>query len=126
MQIVVMRMKILLGVGVALVAGTLIVGMASAQQDGHAEGMRVYAKWCSHCHDPGVEHPGTLALTAKYDGVKSGVLLEWTDLRPELTSTFVRTGISIMPFFRKTEISDRELAALAAYLARNSTGPSGQ
>ena len=121
----VIRMK-LLAFGAALIAGSLIAAIASAQQGEHAEGVRVYEKWCSHCHDPGVEHPGTLALTAKYNGVKSGVLLEWTDLRPELTSTFVRTGISIMPFFRKTEISDQELAALAAYLARNTPAAPGR
>ena len=30
----------------------------------------------------------------------------------------VRTGISVMPHFRKTEISDAELDALARYVAR--------
>jgi mono/diheme cytochrome c family protein len=112
-------MKLMLGASVAFVAGLLAAAFATAQEGEHAEGMRVYEKWCSHCHDPGVEHPGTLALTAKYEGVKSGVLLEWTDLRPELTTTFVRSGISVMPFFRKTEISDAELRALADFLARN-------
>jgi hypothetical protein len=29
----------------------------------------------------------------------------------------VRTGVSVMPFFRKTEISDAELDALSKYLA---------
>jgi mono/diheme cytochrome c family protein len=33
--------------------------------------------------------------------------------------TFVRNGVSIMPFFRKTEISDADLDAIAAYLTRN-------
>lgn len=104
----------------AMSACAFVVSFANAQGDGHEEGMRVYNKWCAPCHDPGIEHPGTLALTSKYSGVKSGVLLEWTDLRPEITETFVRSGISVMPFFRKTEISDAELDALAAYLARNS------
>jgi mono/diheme cytochrome c family protein len=36
---------------------------------------------------------------------------------PELTRAFVRNGVSVMPPFRKTEITDAELAALAAYLA---------
>jgi hypothetical protein len=31
----------------------------------------------------------------------------------------VRQGMSVMPQFRKTEISDGELVALAAYLSRN-------
>jgi hypothetical protein len=30
----------------------------------------------------------------------------------------VRHGVSIMPPFRKTEVSDTDLAALTAYLAR--------
>lgn len=106
----------------ALAAFLVLPSIASAQASEHAEGMRVYDKWCAPCHNPGVEHPGTLALSAKYSGVKSGVLLEWTDLRPEITRSFVRTGISVMPFFRKTEISDAELDALAAYLARNTPG----
>ena len=40
-----------------------------------------------------------------------------TDLAPTITQTFVRTGVSVMPPFRKTEIGDADLAALAAYLA---------
>jgi mono/diheme cytochrome c family protein len=30
----------------------------------------------------------------------------------------VRNGVYVMPFFRKTEISDAELEALAAYLSQ--------
>lgn len=82
-----------------------------------ADGEAVYQKWCAPCHDPGIHHPGTNALTVKYAGVKSGVLLEWNDLAPETVHYFVRNGISVMPQFRKTEISDEELDALAAYLS---------
>lgn len=39
-----------------------------------------------------------------------------------MTKTFVRQGVSVMLFFRKTEISDADLDALAAYLARNTKG----
>jgi hypothetical protein len=38
---------------------------------------------------------------------------------PEFVKVIVRQGVSFMPQFRKTEISDAELEALAAYLARN-------
>jgi len=108
----------------AMTAGLLALaaGPSHTQQNTSTAGEPVYRKWCAPCHDPGIEHPGTLALSAKYAGVKSPVLLEWTDLRPEITQAFVRTGISVMPFFRKTEISDAELDALAAYLARNTPG----
>ncbi len=84
-----------------------------------AQGRAVYGKWCAPCHDPGITHPGTHALTVKYQGVKSGVLLEWTDLPPAMVKVLVRHGISVMPQFRKTEITDAELDALAAYLSRN-------
>jgi mono/diheme cytochrome c family protein len=87
--------------------------------DAYSAGRVVYAKWCAPCHDPGITHPGTHALTVKYQGVKSGVLLEWKDLPPAIVKFWVRHGISVMPQFRKTEISDAELGALAAFLSRN-------
>jgi mono/diheme cytochrome c family protein len=81
-------------------------------------GKVVYDQWCGACHDPGPRHPGTQALDVLYKGSKPGALEERTDLAPKLTETFVRRGVSVMPPFRKTEISDADLAALAAYLAR--------
>ena len=89
----------------------------------HAAGVGVYRKWCAPCHAPGITHPGTHALMTKYQGVKSGVLLEWTDLPASTVNYTVRHGISVMPQFRKTEISDAELDALARYLSRNTPQP---
>jgi len=107
-------------------AGLVLVGLtlggplpADETADRYAAGRAVYTKWCAPCHDPGIIHPGTNALTVKYRGVKSGVLLEWTDLPPELVRHLVRHGISVMPQFRKTEISDADLEALAKFLSRN-------
>jgi mono/diheme cytochrome c family protein len=80
-------------------------------------GKAVFDEWCAGCHAPGPRHPGTQALDALYKGTKPGALEQRTDLVPKLTEQFVRKGVSVMPPFRKTEISDRELAALAAYLA---------
>jgi mono/diheme cytochrome c family protein len=80
-------------------------------------GHQVFANWCAPCHAPGPKHPGTQALEALYKGAKPAPLEQRTDLAPTVTSTFVRTGVSVMPPFRKTEISDADLAALAAYLA---------
>jgi mono/diheme cytochrome c family protein len=89
----------------------------------HAAGREVYLKWCAPCHAPGITHPGTHALMTKYQGIKSGVLLEWTDLPASSVKYTVRHGISVMPQFRKTEISDAELDALARYLSRNTPQP---
>ena len=82
-----------------------------------SDGKAVFDKWCAPCHGDGPGKPGTAALQALYKGVKPALLEQRTDLVPELTKTFVRNGVSVMPFFRKTEISDAELDALAAYLA---------
>ena len=102
-------------------SGLLTAMPAWAAEEGATRdaGRLVYERWCAACHDPGIEHPGTNALTTKYKGVKSGVILEWTDLPRELVRHLVRTGMSVMPHFRKTEIPDAELEALAAYLSRN-------
>lgn len=109
--------------GMALLAVGLIGrGSFAEEPQQFAAGRAVYVKWCAPCHDPGVSHPGTNALTVKYRGRKSGVLLEWQDLPAGAVKVFVRHGISVMPHFRKTEISDQELAELAAYLSRNTPG----
>jgi (+)-pinoresinol hydroxylase len=105
--------------GLALAGPAMQTARAAEPSDPYAAGRAVYTKWCAPCHDPGVIHPGTNALTVKYQGVKSGVLLEWRDLQPELVRHLVRNGISVMPQFRKTEISDAELDALVNFLARN-------
>jgi (+)-pinoresinol hydroxylase len=80
-------------------------------------GKQVFEQWCAPCHAPGPRHPGTQALDVLYKGAKPGALEERTDLVPSLTQAFVRTGVSVMPPFRKTEIGDADLTALAAYLA---------
>ena len=80
-------------------------------------GKQVFDYWCATCHGPDL--PGTIALETKYKSSKPALLAERIDLLPAVTKTFVRKGISIMPFFRKTEIGDADLDALATYLARN-------
>ena len=81
-----------------------------------AEGKVVYDKWCTPCHGEAPRLAGTLALQAQYEG-KIPSVLEWrTDLTPETVSYFVRNGVAWMAPFRKTEISDAELAAIGAYL----------
>ena len=107
-QIVCKGLLVAIGIGAAALA---------AAQEQTAMGKAVFDKWCAPCHGDGPGKPGTSALQALYKGTKPALLEERTDLVPQLTMTFVRTGVSIMPFFRKTEITDTELDALAAYLA---------
>lgn len=59
---------------------------------------------------------GTLALQTKYKGEKPAVLEHRTDLTPEVVSYYVRNGVAWMAPFRKTEVSDAQLAAIGAYL----------
>ena len=82
-------------------------------------GEDVYQYWCNACHGPEKAKPGTAAHAAKYEGAVPAALIERTDMPPEFVKLFVRQGISMMPFFRPTEISNADLDALAAYLARN-------
>jgi mono/diheme cytochrome c family protein len=104
-------------------AGTAQADDAAAMSATQASGQRVYETWCAACHGPGPGRygrglTGTEALEARYEGKVPPVLDERTDLTPEFVAVFVRRGLSVMPFFRRTEISDAELAALGAYLSR--------
>lgn len=88
-----------------------------------ASGQVVYEKWCAPCHAAGPGHPGTQSLQLKYAGKTPAVLLDRTDLTAQMVSVFVRQGVLMMAPFRKTEISDTELAALSAYVAKNYKKP---
>lgn len=94
-----------------------VTTLAQAQDDTVERGEQVYDYWCAPCHNPGPGHPGTQSLEVRYSGTEiPAVLMERTDLTPELVKTFVREGVLSMAPFRKTEITDEELDALAAYV----------
>ena len=82
-------------------------------------GEAVYEYWCTTCHGPEMLKPGTAALAIKYRGELPATLTERTDMVPEFVELMVREGISMMPFFRPTEISDADLDAVTAYLTQN-------
>jgi (+)-pinoresinol hydroxylase len=94
---------------------------ASPEQDGSPaqRGAAVFNNWCSACHSRDTRNaPGTTSLQFKYQGAVPAALEDRTDLTPELVELFVRQGVATMPFYRKTEIDDAELAVLVAYLTR--------
>lgn len=84
-------------------------------------GRKTFDKWCGDCHST-AGGPGSLALQRKYRGVLPAVLEQRSDLRPDYVTLVVRHGVSFMPSFRKTEISDADLALVAAYLAPRRDG----
>jgi len=108
------------GAGLLFAASLIFAVAASAappDQEQIEHGHKVYDKWCFPCHGTGLGKPGTEALAAR--GQKPAVLEERTDLTGPAIKQFVRHGVSYMPMFRKTEVSDAELDAIVAYLTRN-------
>jgi mono/diheme cytochrome c family protein len=79
-------------------------------------GGKTFDKWCGDCHHS-AQGPGSLAMQRKYRGNVPAILEQRNDLPAPYIMRVVRQGISFMPSFRKTEISDDDLALLAAYLA---------
>jgi mono/diheme cytochrome c family protein len=109
-------------------AGGVLAGVARGADSPPAaqqRGRQVFEHWCAPCHAPvsGNERlPGTSTLQSIYQGTKPAALEQRTDLTAAMVAFYVRHGDNAMPWFRRTEISDADLAALAAYLSRNNTG----
>lgn len=107
-------------------------GVALAQETPLVEkGRAVFAHYCAPCHasgrgaDGAPMLPGTHALYLKYKGLKPALLEQRSDLPFEVIRTFVRNGVASMPPLRKTEVTDDDLKAIAAYLAATARRPRG-
>jgi mono/diheme cytochrome c family protein len=98
---------------------------AYAPPAGSPPGRVVFWNYCEACHGGGPGKPGTAALAAKYAGARPALLEQRTDLTPEIVRTIVRSGVSVMPIFRKTELSDADLELLVNYLVRRRAADSG-
>jgi (+)-pinoresinol hydroxylase len=91
-------------------------------------GQEVFQERCAACHAPVPKNmigppymppnPGTQALKARYKDAKPAELEARTDLTAPFVAAIVRQGLNSMPFFRPTELSDDDLAAVGAYLSR--------
>lgn len=85
-------------------------------------GRDIFERQCAPCHaaGPGDDGtpmlPGTMALARKYSGHRYGALELRTDLTVEVLRHFLRNGIGAMPMFRKAELSDADIEAIAEYL----------
>jgi len=87
-------------------------------EPGQPRGQPQFERACAVCHGDGPAKPGTRALHTKYQGKEPALLAERTDLAPDYIKFIVRHGVSVMPPFRKTELSDADLEAVVAYLTR--------
>jgi mono/diheme cytochrome c family protein len=102
-----------------------VPALAAAGEADHARGKAAFQYSCAPCHGPGKGAgnskflPGTDALNVKYKGARPALLEERTDLTPDFVKLMVRRGVEAMPSFRKTELSDENLDAIAEYLSRN-------
>jgi mono/diheme cytochrome c family protein len=117
------RVATWMAAGAALALGGEAFAANAAAPTAAVSGEAVYQRWCVHCHATGRGNPGTESLQVKYGGKVPAVLLERTDLAPQAVALFVRQGVLSMAPFRKTEVTDAELAALSAFVAKGYKGP---
>jgi len=99
------------------------VGFAQAQSvEDSAQiesGAKIYHYWCVECHN--ARGFGTRSLESRYQGAIPAILDQRRDLNSAFIGYVIRNGMSFMPSFRKTEITNQELAALSAYLTSDPT-----
>lgn len=90
-------------------------------------GEEAYVGKCSYCHDRLPEEsaldmlPGVASLTLKYNGELSPYIRERPELaNADVLTAFLRNGAGSMQPFRKTEVTDEDIAAIAAYFRETS------
>ena len=81
-------------------------------------GKAEFERACSICHGSGPDRPGTSSLQIKYNGKLPALLEERTDLTQDAVRFYIRNGVAMMPRFRKTELTDAQVDAIARYLTR--------
>jgi mono/diheme cytochrome c family protein len=116
------------GARLLLAAGALVLASWAAcvaAQDAE-RGQAKFEHSCAPCHGDGPGDdgramlPGTDALRIKYQGALPALLERRTDLNADAIRTFVRRGTWSMPPFRPTEVTERDIQDIAAYLRRSS------
>ena len=106
---------------------------ASAQSPPSPDrGKLLFQQKCQPCH--GTERsdqghamlPGTDALRLKYRGSLPAALEQRSDLTPAAIKVFLRRGSWSMPPFRKSELSDADIADISAWIAQASRAVPGK
>ncbi len=84
--------------------------------DAHQEqGRKLFQSTCLYCH--GEKVWGTFALQRRL-GADQGLLEKRTDLVAPFVKNVVRNGLGSMPAYRRTELTDADVDAIADYLSR--------
>lgn len=91
-----------------------VAGNSVAPADIH-DGKTLFELYCIACHGAGPGHPGTMRLQERV-GEEQAALLDRDNLPPEYIKLVVREGFKLMPPFRLSEISDKQLDELTAYI----------
>ena len=89
---------------------------ADAQIEAITDGEVLFDLYCIACHGAGPGHPGTMRLQERLSEDQAP-LLNRDNLDPEYVKLVVREGFKLMPPFRPTEITDRQLDLLAGYIS---------
>ncbi len=97
----------LLGSSAALASGTA--------DDAGATGAQLFGSRCAMCHRAGGMGTGILS---RRPNAGNGLLEERRDLTVPFVTAVVRNGTGNMPRIPRGEVSDAQLARIAAYLAR--------
>ena len=98
----------------ALLVAGLAAGAASAA--GAPDGKALYASRCGMCHQTIGMAVGI--LSRRPADASKGLLEQREDLSAAFVTAAVRAGINNMPRISRAEVSDPELAQIAAYLAK--------
>lgn len=103
-----------------LALSSCLLVTAAQAQDGLDEtqsvGKERYARMCAPCHNKGFWAANRIAFRS---GEEYALLDKRSDLNADYIRQAVRVGIGSMPPYRKTELSDSDLAAITAYLTRS-------
>lgn len=117
---------LLLGILVLASAAASAQSPSAASPSAAMRGKTLLQHKCQPCH--GTERsdmgramlPGTDALRIKYKGALPAALEQRGDLNQDVLRAYLRRGSWSMPPFRKTELSDADIADIAAYLVVSS------
>lgn len=100
---------------IALSALALLLAQSAGAQS-QETGREIFERHCIHCHGPGADMAGTQQLTLTR-GEDKALLTERNDLAKEYIEYVVRNGLRAMPPFVPSDLTEKDLAALTAYLS---------